>query len=130
MFETLDAVAAGHFFWDQLLKLNAPPFNPVVSSQTGYCFGAEAKHVLIVANNELHGQAMRINVMLRDVDSEEAALEVELDSTLQFFQGKVWGKPSDEIGAVSLLSDVVGFFSGSKWQLVGAESIDELDALR
>ena len=125
MFETLDRVASGSLFWSRLLALNTPPFDPACSTQTGYCFGAGAKHALIISSNDLPGSSLRVSVMLRDIESEDAAVEAELDEDHRFVSGKLWGAPSDEVGVSDLLSGYAVFFVGSEWQLVGIQSVEE-----
>lgn len=125
LFQTADMLASGSFFWSRLQAFNQPPFNPAISPLTGICMSTTAAHALIVSNNDLDGDELRVCIMLRDVESEDAAVEAQLDANYRFVEGKVWGAPVDEVGAATHLQQYAGFFDGCRWEMYGPKGLDE-----
>lgn len=118
MFQTVDAIADGRYFWRSLEKLRRPPFDCTISGLAATLADAKQGLALIVASSD-DGQPRRVFVRLLDVPSGDVIVDATLNGDFTYRDGLALGMPADEVAATEALSMFAGDVGGD-WAMVAS----------
>lgn len=127
MFQTVDAMSGGRFFWQSLEKLRRPPYDCVLSGRSATLFDPSQGLALILApSDDIEPEAdRRVFVQLRDVPNGEVLLDATLNTNYQYLCGEALGVSSDELAATEALAMYMPDLRG-EWVITeGGDDEDE-----
>ena len=129
MFHTADALGAGRFFWQSLLKLRRPPYDCVMSRRSATLLdsGRGLALVLVPSDEMEPKEECRVSVQLLKVSTNEMLVDATLSGDLQYLHGKALGLPADELAAAETLSMYANGLRGDWVIAEGTEAMDEDD---
>lgn len=127
MYQTIDTLSAGRYFWDTLQRLHRMPFD-VSQSDNPATLGSDAAPVVLVvvqADNLPDDQLQHFIVELRNRSNDSVLMAVHLDDELRFLNGTSIGNAIDEVNAADVLAMFAHEFDGLEWMRVGPEMEDD-----
>lgn len=117
MFELVDSIGAGRYFWEALQRTRRPPFECGFTNVSAALLNKDRGLALILAPSEMPGGERCVFVQLRDVTEGEVLIDVTLDGDLKYLRGSALGLPADELAATETLAmyapDLIG-----EWEIV------------
>lgn len=103
MYETVDAINKGKYFWSAFQRTWPMPFD---MADTDYAVlrGEDGKLSLVVGKEERLDELERTQVELRDLQEDAVLLAVTLGAELEYVNGISLGMAIDEVGAANALA--------------------------
>lgn len=127
MFELVDSIGAGRYFWESLLRVRRPPFDCGFSNVSATLLNKDKGLALILApSGTTPGEDRCMFVQLRDVTGDEVLIDVTLDDDLKYLRGEALGQSADELAASETLAMYAPDLDG-EWEIVesGEMTVEE-----
>lgn len=120
MFELVDSMGAGKYFWESLENLRRPPCD-LMSSGVSATLLNERKGVALIlapATDVDDADERCLYVQLRDLGDQEVLLDVTLDANLHYLKGQAMGIHADELAASETLAMYGPDLLAAQWEIV------------